>query len=390
MRIAIVLVFVMAIACTTKQQSVTETRSHNLQTEVVASLEIPTSVEVAATVAAKTVSEVAARTMGELLSVHVREGDKVNAGQILAELDARDLTAMVKRAEAGLEQAKQAALEAERGYEDAEAQQRATRAAFKLAEATYQRYRQLAERRSVSKQEFDEVEAKYNAVAAELERAEAGSAAARSRIERTRAALEQAKAEMQLALVQKSYSKVVAPQDGFITFKALDVGSLVTPGTILFRISSARLTVEAALEESRFQAIKLRDKVKVYVDALDKVYEAVVTEIVPAADARTRTFLVKADLPADPLLKPGMYARLRLDHYGKHSVIAVPRSAIVLRGQLAMVAVVRSDGTVTFRLVKLGRKLENEKFEVLSGLNEGDRIVVQPPQILREGDKVSR
>ncbi len=367
-------------------QQATQPTSHTLLLETVAAASSAHSLEVAGTVQSRNVSLVSSRTSGQILAVHVREGETVQSGQLLAEIDARDAAAATRRAEAGVSEAERGVEEARQGIDTAKAAQSAAEASLRLAEATYQRYQTLMERRSVSRQEFDEVEAKYRASTADYERAQSAVKMAEARLERARSRVEQARAELSLAQVQASYSRITAPHAGIVTMKALDAGSLASLGVPLFKIESTDgYRVEAALEESHIGSVRLGDTVRVRIEALGKEYEAKIVEIVPKADAQTRSFLVRAALIPDAQIRPGMYSKILLKT-GEIKLITIPKSAIIARGQLTGVVVVR-DGSALYRLVRVGREM-GERVEVLSGLKEGDVVVVERPQMVKDGDLV--
>lgn len=367
-------------------QQAQQPTTHALRLETVAAASSARGLEVAGTVQSRTVSLVSSRTSGQILAVHAREGETVQSGQLLAEIDSRDAAAAARRAEAGVSEAERGVEEARQGVDTAKAAQSAAEAGFKLATATYQRYQTLMERRSVSRQEFDEAEARYRASTADYERAQSAVKMAEARLERARSRMEQARAELSLAQVQASYSRITAPHAGIVTMKALDAGSLASPGVTLFKIESTDgYRVEAAVEESHIGNVRLGDTVKVRIEALGKEYEAKVVEIVPKADAQTRSFLVRAALTPDAQIRPGMYAKILLKS-GEMKLITLPKSAVITRGQLTGVVVVR-DGSALYRLVRVGREM-GERVEVLSGLKEGDVVVAERPQTVKDGDLV--
>jgi multidrug efflux pump subunit AcrA (membrane-fusion protein) len=111
-----------------------------------------------------------------------------------------------------------------------------------------------------------------------------------------------------------------------------------------------------------------------------------VVEIVPAADPQSRTFMVKVQLPADPALRSGLYGKARFPS-GRREVIALPTHAILARGELQGVFVVGNDDVVRFRLVKTG-KTYGDRFEILSGINPGERVATRGAERLNEGEKV--
>nr|NIR25636.1 efflux RND transporter periplasmic adaptor subunit [Gammaproteobacteria bacterium] len=101
--------------------------------------------------------------------------------------------------------------------------------------------------------------------------------------------------------------------------------------------------------------------------------EGSVSEVVPKVQPDTRTFLVKVDI-THPTLRSGLYGKVRFI-IGRKPAILVPRSSVVLKGQLVGVYAVNDDNIVTYRLARTGRQYD-DKVEVISGLNSGDRIIV--------------
>jgi multidrug efflux pump subunit AcrA (membrane-fusion protein) len=112
----------------------------------------------------------------------------------------------------------------------------------------------------------------------------------------------------------------------------------------------------------------------------------IVAEILPTSDAASRSYTVKIDLPASPLLRTGLYGLARFPLAQKES-ITVPQTAMVQRGQLTGVYIVGPDGTVRFRIVTTGKTSEG-MVEVLSGINEGDEVASSDPGKLNDGTKV--
>ena len=303
------------------------------------------------TVSAKTVSTISSKLMGTLREVFVREGDRVNKGDRLANIDNRQTTAM-------LNQAKAALAEARRG-------ESAARAGAELAKTTYDRYQNLIKDGSASPQEFDEVKSKY-------EQAQAGLAGAKQRVK-------QAQAGLSSALVSAKDAVILAPYDGTIRAKMIDVGDLAAPGKPLFILeTTGNYIVELVLPEQYIHTVGLKQKVTVTVSALNnKSFTGNVLEIFPAADAKSRSFLIKVKIPADKALRSGMFARVSIP-VGKAGLILIPLTAVIHSGQLTGIYIVDDTQTAKFRLIRTGR-IFGESIEVLSGLKEGDRYVSVPP-----------
>jgi multidrug efflux pump subunit AcrA (membrane-fusion protein) len=117
-------------------------------------------------------------------------------------------------------------------------------------------------------------------------------------------------------------------------------------------------------------------KLQVYIDALEQLFDVTVDEIVPKADAPSRSFLVKTTLPTADHLYEGMFGRLRVP-MGNRSHLCVAEAAIQKVGQLEHVDVVLDDGTLQRRYIRTGRVGQPGRVEVLSGLEAGERVVLR-------------
>ena len=346
--------------------------------------------EAVGTVQAKNRSVVAAKVMGNIVALQVREGDTVRAGQTLIEIDNRDAGIQLQKSQAGMREVQESLDEVERSIRAAEAARAAAQANESLAKTTLQRYQTLFERRSVSPQEFDEVRARYEVARAERERADRLLQAAAARRNQTKARIDQAKADIANARVYVGYSRIVAPIDGVVVSRQADVGYMATPGMPLLTIeNSARYQLHASVEESLLGTIRLNDQVHVVLEALaNKELTGAVEEIVPAADPATRSYIVKIGFPntGDIQVRSGLYGKARFVT-GQRKILSVPQTAVSQQGQLVGVFVVDQSGVARLRLVKTGRVI-GDRIEVLSGLDEGEEIISEGNASLRDGVRV--
>ncbi len=318
--------------------------------------------EVAGTVRPLYSAAVSSRMTGAIQQVHARAGDAVRQGQLLVELDARDLESSLRQAEAARVEVENAILEASHAIQSAEAQRQ-------LAEVTYQRYAGLLEKKSVSRQEYDEAEARLNSAKAAL----AMAAARKSQAEAKR---EQADSQIATARISVGYAKIHAPFAGVVTDRRLDAGSLATPGVpILLLDQAGAYVMEVAVPESRLTSVQTGQKVTVRIDALEQSFSGQVSEVVPALDSSSRTFLAEIALPRDPKLRSGLFGRA-LFPGGVRQALTVPASAVTERGQIQSVFVA-DGGTARRRLATLGA-LADGRLEVLSGLEAGEAVVTEP------------
>lgn len=311
---------------------------------------VPDWLEAIGTVRAAQTSQVASQTVGNITDIRVHEGDRVVSGQILATIDD-------SQPRAALEQATAAVNAAEREVAAADS-------SFVLAEATLKRYQPLYEKKSVSPQEFDEIKARYQSAEARRDMARAGQAQAN-------AALTQARTSL-------GYTQVRAPFAGLVTEKKADAGTLASPGMPIFTIEDTRsYRLEAAVDESDIRVVHVAQSVPVLLDALGNTeLSGKVAQIVPAADAASRSFLVKIQLRTDARLRSGLFGRARFSR-GERSALMVPLTAITERGQLQGLYVVGLNRIAELRYVTLGQTA-GQQVEVLSGLQEGEKIVAAP------------
>lgn len=398
--IAVVLIGVIAAAtaaCGGKEEAAAEKTPAIVGVKIETANVVPVDdfYDAVGTVRSKTTSVLSSKIVGHVMAVRVREGDRVRAGQPLIDIDDRDVAAQLRKAQAGLREAQDALEEVERTIAAAESAKAAADANQALATSTFARYRALLERRSVSRQEFDEVQAKYKAAAAEAERADQILASLLAKKNQVLAKIDQAKADVASAQVSVSYARVISPINGIVTSKQADVGMLAAPGVPLVTIEDdAHYRLEAEVEESRIGRIRPGDPARVRIDALgDQELDGRVAEIVPAADPASRSYTVKIDLPpvegkdgARPILRSGLYGKARFA-VGRKRAVLIPQMAIVRRGQLTGVFVVDRSNVARLRLIKTGKQY-GDRFEVLAGLNEGDRIVVENVGLVNDGVRV--
>lgn len=344
--------------------------------------------EATGTVRSKTTTVLSSKIMGTVVSLRAREGDKVNAGQALVEIDNRDASAQLQKAEAGLRHAQEGLAEVEQAINAAKSAQAAAEANKRLADSTYARYQALFERKSVSPQEFDEAKAKREMAEAEARRAADTLMMLAAKRQQALAQIDQAKAEVANAQVFVSYARIASPITGVVVAKHTEVGSTATPGAPLLTIEDgSRYRLEVAVEESRLGKIRVGERARLRIDALGADdLEGAVSEIAPAADPMSRSYTVKIDLPARQSVRSGLYGAARFAS-GQKQAILIPQKAVTQRGQLAGVFVVDDAGIARMRLIKTGKSY-GESVEALSGLNAGERIVVDGVANVNDGVKV--
>lgn len=338
----------------------------------VAAQDWPSSYEATGTVRARTTGTVSSKVMGYVQQVGAQVGDRVREGQTLITLDARDLEANVRRAEAGRAEVESAIPE----LDNATA---AAKVNLDLAQSTFKRMEELAAKKSISNQEMDEASGRLKAAQANYDMVRSRRAQITSKM----ATVEQ---EIRAATIMRDYAKISAPFNGVVIARNVEPGNLATPGTPLLTIEQdGAFRLEASVDESKLASVRVGQAVEAFIEATGAKLNARVSEIVPAVDAASRTYIVKIDLPASPQLRTGMFGRAVFPLEAR-KVLAVPLAALTERGQLQSVLVV-DDGVAHTRLVTTGRRSAGA-VEVLSGLNAGEKVVTPVPGTLQDGARV--
>jgi multidrug efflux system membrane fusion protein len=335
----------------------------------VAAQQWPAVYETTGTVRARTSAVIAARMMGYVREVRVREGDHVRLGQILVTLDARDLDVNSGHAAAALDEVRSR-------IPEAESAERAASANFELAQSTFNRMQDLFNKKSISNQELDEASARLKATQATQEMARARRAQVDSQAAR-------AQQDIRAAEVARSYAEITAPFAGVVTAKTADAGAMAVPGAPLLTLESdGGYWLEAAVEESRLKAIRVGQPVSVTLGGVDGAIAARVSEVVPAIDAASRSYTVKIDLPVLAMLRSGLFGRASFS-LGSRSPLAIPARAVKENGQLQSVLVAER-GVARMRLITVGEK-SKDQIEVLSGLAAGEKVIFPVPLNLGDG-----
>ena len=354
----LLLIMSVIILATTGCTSHKENNDHPIISEVkvetISKASVDNYYETSATVKAKTNSVIASMITGKVTSLAVQEGDSVKAGQLLLTIDARDLTQKASGASAGVSMA-------QKGVEQA-AQNK------KMAEVTYQRYKNLYNEKVITKQEFDQYSTQKNVAALEYQKAQAG--------------VQQARAGLGEVRVYQSYSRVTAPIAGIVTQRNIDLGSTAIQGQPILTIESpGNQELIANVDESYLKKIHKGQEVNLVIDG--KTVKTKITTIVQSIDPTTRTFKVKLDTKG---LNSGLYTKVQIP-VGKKDAIAVPQVAIVQKGQLTGVYTVDDKNIISYRLIRTG-KILGDKIEVISGLTDGDKIIVSGVEKAIDGGEI--
>ncbi|MGA3238060.1 MAG: efflux RND transporter periplasmic adaptor subunit [Bryobacteraceae bacterium] len=326
---------------------------------------------------AVTEAPVLARSSGYIKKRIADIGDRVTAGEVLAEIEAPELDQQILQAKAAVQQADAA-------MQQAEASLQQSRSNENLAHVTFDRFSKLADKGVISKQDNDTYRLQWAAQQSNVQALEKAVNAAKS----NSSALEANVSRLNDLL---AYLTVRAPFAGVITLRNVDTGVLVTEGaTLLYRIAQTdRLRTYLNLPQIDADSVHVGQKAALIVpDLAGRKFIGTVTRTSNSLDPSTRTLLTEVQVEnTGGVLMPGMYTQVDLAVPRKDPPLLVPGDTLVVRANGPQVAVVSGDGTVHFQLVQLGRDF-GDRLEVLSGVHEGDQVVVNPSDSIREGAKV--
>jgi RND family efflux transporter MFP subunit len=324
-----------------------------------------------------TEAPVLARADGYVEKRLVDIGDRVKAGQTVAVINAPELTDQVSQAKATVQQA-QAALQ------QATANVQQGKTDMELARVMARRSAQLVAKGAVSKQDDDQSQAQYNSKLAALDSLEKA-------IDVQRANINAAQSNLGRLQKMQSYCVVQAPFDGVITQRNVDVGALVNAGsTLLYRIAQVgTLRTYVNVPQAYADSIKTGQPAVLTVSNLPgREFQGQVARTANALDPSSRTLLVEVQVPNPAnVLLPGMYSQVELRSVRADPPLLVPSDAMIVRADGAQIAVVGPDRTLHLQKIQVGRDY-GDRVEVISGLHEGDTIVSNPGDGVRDGLKV--
>lgn len=325
---------VMAVSCgnnnskTAEQPQAAEVRLPNVTIMAASYKDVPQSDVYTANVEAYAKNNIAPQSPSRIQKIYVEVGDFVRAGQIVAKMD-----------EVSLNQSK-----------------------LSMANDSleYSRIKKLYEQGGVSKSDFDAMELKYNVTRSQYQN-----------------------------LLENTILR--SPVSGVITARNYDQGDMYggSPIYVVEQITPVKLYV--GISEMDYTRVKKNDTVTLTADALPgKTFTGRIARIYPTIDAATHTFTAEVNVAnSDRLLRPGMYARVTVNFGSNHSIVVPDDCVVKQQGSgVRSVFVLQADNTVKEIVVTLGRYFGTE-YEILSGVAEGDKVVVKGQASLKNGSKVN-
>ena len=332
-RLVFVAALLAVVACgnqeANKEPAVPVQTVPSVEIAVAQARDVPQDNTYATTVLAEAVNNIAPQTGGRIRKINVEVGDYVVKGQILAEMDRLQLDQLELQVQND--------------------------------EIEYERLKGLYKEGGVSQSDFEAAELGY-------------------KVRRTN-----------LANVREN-TILRSPISGFVTARNFDAGDLFTMSAPLFTVQQVTpVKLLVGISESEYSLVKKGDKVSLTVDALPgKTFSGKVERLYPTIDAATHTFKAEVTVPnTDRVLRPGMYARVKVNFGTRHSVVVPDQCLVKQEGTgTRFIYVLNADNTVSYLPVTIGRHMGRE-YEIVEGLEDGQKVVVKGQSLLKDGIKVN-
>ena len=286
---------------------------------------------------------VAAQVPGRIVELRVDAGQAVVKGQVLARIDER---------------------EAAQAAAASEAQTARAEADLANARVNFERTGKLVEQKFVSQAALDKALADYRSAQAQAAAARAGALQAGA---------------------AKSHTVITAPFSGIVAVRQAELGEMAVPGRPLVTLYDPReMRAVASIPQVNLAEVRARALATVELPSLNQWVKGKSVTVLPAADARTHTTLVRVDLPDTAKgAYPGMFARVHFAT-GRSSKLLIPARALVYRSEVAGAYVVGDKGEIRFRQLRLGEPAGEAGIEVLAGIARGERVALDPTAALAQ------
>ncbi|MCA9910879.1 MAG: efflux RND transporter periplasmic adaptor subunit [Anaerolineae bacterium] len=291
--------------------------------------------------------KITSRISGFIEQIHVDEGNRVELGTALVDIDDTQLEANIRVAQASLASAK---------------------ADLADARADVERYQSLATKQVLAEDQ--------------LRDARVRSALAKAQVEKMQAELDARREE-------RRYVRLTTPVRALVRERLRDPGDMIIAGEPVLHLDAlGQMEFEVFVPSTQIDSVSAGEVVEVALDHASTHLFGKVVGVVHSADTTTRRYKVRIELPDNPHLAPGQYgiARLRI---GEESVTILPDAAVVEHAGIEGVFVVDAEQKVRFRSVRLGRRWGTDR-EVLAGVESGSTVAMKPPSDLRDGDRVRK
>lgn len=290
-------------------------------------------------------STVSAQIGGRVKEINFDVGDRVKKGQVILRIDERE--ALQAQAASG-------------------AQVMQAQANVQNARSTYERSKQLFAQKFISQAALDKAQVDYKVALAQAAASEAGAGQ---------------------SSIAHGYTAVIAPYDGVVSARLVELGEMVMPGKpVMTGFDPSELRVLVSVPQEEITAIGAKPEAMVEVPSLNRWIKAASAQVQPVADARTHSTQVRVYLPANEKgLYPGMFARVHFA-IGKISKLVIPASSVLHRSEVVAVYVLGDKGEARLRQIRVGETSGDGFVEVLSGLKAGEKVASDPIKVGMEMD----
>lgn len=289
--------------------------------------------------------QISSRISGFIEQVHVDEGDRVELGAALVDVDDTQLEANIRATLASLDSAKVDLAD---------------------ARADVERYQTLATKQVLAEDQLRD---------------------ARVRSAQAKAQVEKMQAELDAHREDRRYVRLTSPVRALVRERLRDPGDLITAGEPVLRLDVlGPMEFEVFVPSTQVDSISSGQAIEVVLDHASTHLMGKVISVVHSADSKTRRYKVRIALPDDPRLAPGQYGSAQLQ-IGEEPVTILPNAAVVERAGIEGVFVVDGEQKARFRSVRFGRRWRTDR-EVLAGVESGSTVAMKPPFDLRDGDRV--
>lgn len=385
--------FIAALLLYSTQSSVKkQPMRHNnplVQTQVIERQDMHRHINLSGQTVAENAVTLAPKYTGRVSEVRVKLGDTVKKGDVLLVQDTGDLDISIQETTASAEGAKADELVADATYE---ANYYRTKSDYELEKDQYERSEYLFSIGAISQNTLDIAKQEYLASKAAFEimenQAKDGEDAAS--VLSKRYAAEKIRHNVEALKKQRDDLILRSPIDGMVSYRKAEAGEIITGGSKVFSIVDGRkIYVDCTLSESDAAILNTGDTVPVTVDALGKTYSAAIIYVSPAMDEAAKTYTVRLSLNNENNddIKVGLFARGHIDILQRENTIFVPKEAVFYKNGKPSVFVLKEDNTVEDREVTIGL-LNDKEEEILSGVNDGETVVLNNQDKLSTGTVV--
>jgi multidrug efflux pump subunit AcrA (membrane-fusion protein) len=339
--------------------------------------------------AAKAKVVIAPKYTGKIVAVNVDLGDAVKAGDVLLVQDTEEVELLLRQNEATVRAADADVVQTRASYDASLADKKAQ---YEHDLLNYSRYAELFKEGAVSKESLDNArqqmvtsEAAYNtlknqAVEGKLAASIEGKVAARDKSRREADSLEKQRADLILT----------APRDGIIAYRAAEVGAIASAGqSVLTIVDNSSLHVDCLVSEQDAAVLKTDEMTEVSIESLGESFGGRIIYISPSVDSTEKSYLVRIELlNINSHVKDGMFAKSEIKILQRQNAVFVPKEAIVEKNGQTYVFVLGENNKAERREVATGLR-NDEAAEILTGLKEGEQLILNNQARLKDGIEVT-